>query len=295
MEITELLHKPNQIIKENGKLTHNQLKLYDCILSNVKVKEGKLDYSLNYTNIKKLSGIDDKNNSRVSGYIRALKDYDIEFSDDRGNWGCFSLLSEYRKIDDVIEIVLPKAIVLALLNGNYYTTVDLLKQKLLTRKYSIFLYQYLKRNLFRGDIFIDITTLKNIFGIQEKKAYSKNFTLLKKKILIPSMEEINSIGDFTFSTKDVYMGRGIIGIDIKYTSVICNNTINEILMSNDLQKIIDKILTTDLIHIEGKRVKRKLLETSINDLIKQHKNEDLIIKSLKSLVKENKKQYRLNV
>lgn len=293
MELQELLHKPNQLFKMKieGNLTQNQIKLYDCILSNVKfeAKEGKQMYNIHYASIKELSGIEDKNDTRVRGYIKSLKDFDIEFEDEnRGEWGCFSLLSEYRKNGEYIRVGIPEIILQALLKGDYYTTIDLLIQKSLKGKHTVFLYQHLKRNKFRGDIIIPLDELKEIFRVSEKKSYS-DYNLFKKKVMNPSVKEIVENTDLKFTTEEIKTGRKVTRIKIIFDTVIEAKFIEEIQICTTTQEIIDKILKTDIIHMEGKRVKRDELEEAIKDLNKQHKKPDLIIEGLKKLVRDNKK------
>ena len=238
----DLLYKPNQTIMSSNKdITAVQRKAYNVILQYAQ-KELRLDpekrsFQFIISELKQRAGISATNNVELKESLKNLSSITVELVKDNGDWSVFSLLSQAEKNGDFLEIELPGRIRQALIENDYYTALDLLIIRLLEGKYAIILYEaalrYEKVQIpeFTRDEFRVLTGTKDI------KSYD-NFNLLKRKVIDPAIDEINSKTDILLSYDVKSRGRKVVAIKFHISK---KKDIQEIesLMPNDFASKMD--------------------------------------------------------
>ena len=210
----ELLTKPNQLIEISGNISGVQTKMYNVILAKAhqELKKGdKEHFTYDLKEIKKISGVSDKNETRLRKYLKELVTTAVEYQDQKGDWGGFGLLSSFKKHGDKIRIGLPQEIRQALINNSYYSTLDLLIMKTLEGKHSITLYEIaLKYHKVQIPEY-SILDFREFTNTSKNKSYD-DFSLLRKKVLEPSILEINEKTDINISYEPKKTGRKVTSI-----------------------------------------------------------------------------------
>lgn len=297
------LHKQNSLIEITPKnLTSAQRKGFNAFLKiakkELKVNE-KFDqlhdsFKITVKEVKKLTGIEG-GNKKVFNYLKGLKDKEIIKYQNEKNWEIISIIQSISRIEGDIYFSLSNYVYNRLVEAEY-TTLDLCEMGKLNGKYAITLYEwFLRYKNFKpnGEYYNPKYSLEDF---REKvgstgKSY-ENIKELKRSVIDPAIRELNTKTDLKVSyelTREGSRKYTHIQLVLERSKILESDTILDIQICETTQGVIDKILKTDLIHIDGKRVKRNELEEAIKDLNKQHKKPDLIIKGLKKLVRENKK------
>lgn len=197
----EILKKPNQVIMlNNGEITASQRKIYTTILyqaqQELKKDNKKTYFTFNYMELKEKAGTISTNNWSLKKDIQVLKRVEIETSDDKDNWGGFSLISDYRKLKDSIEIELPRTIRESIVNNDYYTAIDMLTIRSLSGKYSIILYEVALRYEKVKIPKMSIEEFRELTGTTD--CY-KDFRDIRIKVLEYAIKEINEKTDIILS------------------------------------------------------------------------------------------------
>jgi len=211
----DLVAKPNQLIEISGNISGVQSKMYNVILARahrqLKEDHNRVSFFFDIEDLKKASGISDKNDNRIRGYLKKLLDISVEYTDTKGEWGGFNLISEYKKVEDKVRIDLPSTIREALVGNSYYTTLDLLMMKSLEGKYAITLYE-LAIKYHKVEIpEYSVEDFRKITYTEKSKSYN-NFNLLKTKVVEPAIEEINNKTDIELCYTTKKTGRKITAI-----------------------------------------------------------------------------------
>ena len=215
-----IVHKPNQTIMfTNGEITATQRKAYNVILHKawnaLKVDSKKSVFEFELKELKDMAGIKSTENWQLKRDISKIRDMSVETVFDNGDWSVFSLISSARKKGNFLEVELPIQIREALLENNFYTTLDMMTIKSLEGKYSVILYEMAIRYQKAKIPEMTVQEFRQLTGIENKKGYN-NFSNIEKKILTPAIQEINSdktdiILEYTTTT------RGKKTVSIKFT------------------------------------------------------------------------------
>lgn len=222
----DLLAKPNQLIEVEGNLNMTQLKTYNVILSDIhrniqnERKKGtiteetvKEKYILSYKDIKSRSGILAKDDKKLRKNIENIAKMNITITDKkRGDWTVTSLLSEvnYTSSVDQLEVYLPNSIRKALYYSNYYTTLDLLLMKSFKSKYSVVLYELLKKYEGINMPTYSIEEFSKIFQTKYKR-----YNDIKKNILDVAIPEVAKYAKYSIECKPIKIGKKISHINLK--------------------------------------------------------------------------------
>lgn len=220
----DLVAKPNQLIEISGNVSAVQSKMYNVILARahqeLKKAPNKTEFYFDLEDIKQSAGVKDKNDNRLRSYLKKLSKVSIEYVDSKEHWGGFNLISEYGREEDKIVIELPRTIRKALASNNYYTTLDLLMLKSLESKYSIALYELaLKYHKIQIPEY-KVENFRKITDTLKSKSYD-DFGMLQRRILKPSVTEINEKTDIELSYTLKKSGRKVVAIkfDVKKKSL----------------------------------------------------------------------------
>ena len=210
----ELVHKPNETIMiTNKEITIVQRKAYNVILYQaqqmVKQNPNQILFKFSIADLKEKAGINATNNVELKKSIERLKDIKIETVYENGDWSIFSLIAQAEKIDKHLEIQLPEKIRQALLENNYYTTLDLMIIKNIQRKYAIILYEFAVRYQKVKLPELSIQEFRKLTGTDE---VYKDFGILRLKTIEPALAEINEKTDIIMRYEVIKTGRSITSI-----------------------------------------------------------------------------------
>ncbi len=210
----ELVHKPNETIMiTNKEITIVQRKAYNVILYQaqqmVKQNPNQILFKFSIADLKEKAGINATNNVELKKSIERLKDIKIETVYENRDWSIFSLIAQAEKIDKHLEIQLPEKIRQALLENNYYTTLDLMIIKNLQGKYAIILYEFAVRYQKVKLPELSIQEFRKLTGTDE---VYKDFGILRLKTIEPALAEINEKTDIIMRYEVIKTGRSITSI-----------------------------------------------------------------------------------
>jgi plasmid replication initiation protein len=213
----DLVAKPNQLIEIVGVISGVQTKMYNVILARAQQQlkiEDTEEFILELSDVINISGIKNKNQNQIRNYLSDLLKISIEYTDSKGDWGGFNLISSYKKIGNQVKIGLPKEIRVALMENNYYSTLDLLMMSKLEGKHAITLYEIaIKYHKVKIPEY-SIEEFRKLTNTLKSKSYD-NFARLKAKVIIPAIEEINEKTDMNISYTVRKKGRKIEFINFK--------------------------------------------------------------------------------
>jgi len=195
----------------NGEITAMQKKAYNVILhqaqQELRVNEGETSFLFSIKELKEKAGIKAENNVELKEGIFSLVGIRVEtMKENTNDWGVFTLISDAKKNGDLLEIELPKTIREALIENSYYTTLDLLTLKTLSGKYAIILYEMALRYKNAKIPKLSIDEFKELTGTTNINSY-KDFSLLRRKVIEPALEEINAKTDIILTYETEKKGR----------------------------------------------------------------------------------------
>lgn len=205
--------KSNLIVEGYYNLTLTEQKVLLIIISliNTKEKERTL-YRVSISSIKEILKSKSHNfYKHLEDTIKGLRRKDLDFiSSDTGNkvsGGWFSTC-EYMTKEGMLEFEFSPKVVKELHNLKKSFTSYILKNVLsLKSKYSVRLYEILKRQEFRKSTIISIEELRKLCGIKEKEYI--RYSSFKLRVLEPSRKEINETTDIKISYTEIKEGRRI--------------------------------------------------------------------------------------
>jgi len=208
--------KPNQTISiTNGKITATQRKAFNVLLFHTaqQLNQGatKNKFSIPIHKIKKLAGIKTTDDRHFKDQLTGLMRIYVENIKENNDWEMFVLVSDIKKVGDVMVYSLSQTMLEALIDHNYYTTLNLLTIKTLTSKYAIILYELAIRYSKVEIPKFTIDEFKNLMGAIQYR----DFFDLKKRVIEPAVAEINTRTDIVLFYQPIGDGRKI--IEIKFT------------------------------------------------------------------------------
>lgn len=245
---TDLMHKPNKtIMVSNGEITPTQRKAYNIILQKawyeLRLNNNQILFNIDITELKEKAGIESKDDNRLKNDIKKLRHIDIETVKENGDWSIFSLISQAERKGNVLEVELPQKIRQALIENDYYTTLDLLILKTLKGKYAIILYEIAIRYKKTQIPEMTVDELRELTGTETKKSYG-DFGVLKQKILSPAIDEINKKTDINLSyTETQKKGKKVLAIkfNIKFKNKDNNPSLQILNQHNQINIFIHEL------------------------------------------------------
>ncbi len=250
-------------------------------------------FKISYKELKKLIG-SNRSNVNIFNYLSSLLDLKVTYYTENQSGG-FNILQNFTKNGDYINFQLTSNVYTKLKHADY-TSLDLGEMSKLKHKYGVTLYEwFLRYRDFKpnGEYYNpkwELKELKEKLGI-DKDSY-KTVAELKRAVIDKAIQDIKDHTCLKVSyelTREGSRKYTHIQLFLERPQLIEAETVEKILICDNTQEVIDKILQTDLIHIKEKRVNRQQLEGAIKELNKQHNKSDLILAALKKLVKDNKK------
>ncbi|MGL4998770.1 MAG: hypothetical protein ACRC0V_05930 [Fusobacteriaceae bacterium] len=277
-----IVHKPNQLIEIVGNpISSGGLVAYNFLLH--KFQQEKTDkIIISMSEIFNSLEISDKYED-LYNYLNSLQKTRVQSKDAKGKvWGSFSLLAEYKKVDDGIFIQIPNTIFRALCGDEkekdfYYTTIKLLEQTAYKCSYTIIFYEIFKKYEKINLPIYSIDELKEITGTKEKYTEYKYF---KRDVLFKVIEEINRFDSkYDYSFEEKKLGRKVNAI--KFLKVEKN--VIDLLLDNELS---EKLVKTIEKARKNRFVDLVYSQKAMDKIIKKYDEID-VVKGLNELYKYN--------
>ena len=289
-----IVHKPNQLIEIEGQpITTQGLLAYNYLL--LKFQSEKTDRMIISLNeiFNSLNVTDSY--SDVFNYLDSLQKIRVVSKDVKGKvWGAFNLLSEFKKVEENegIFIQIPHTIFSALCGTEeeknlYYTTIELLEQKVFNCSYSIIFYEIFRKY---EKVNLPCYLLKDLKKITKTEEKYKEYKDFKRYVLKNAINEINKYDNYyDYSFKEIRLSRKVNEIQFIRTEknkkknikdeIIDAEIVEENTMSERLLKAIKKAKKSMYISkVYSDKAMKKLL-------VKY--NESLIIRALEESTKYN--------
>lgn len=224
MQITEersfYVAKANELIrKAKLDLTLRELKLLSYLISKVKPTDRyDTTYTMTIPEYCRVRGIDDESGTHyeaVKQSLKSLRDKSVWIMDENGDevlngWIARPRISRKSgKITFEFDRDIQKYIID--LKGNY-TQYELLSVLPMGSVYSIRLYEWMRSYVYNSsNERIDLKQLKRLLNVDTKKSYD-SFKEFKRRVLDPSIKEINLYTDLQCSYEKHYDGRSVTAI-----------------------------------------------------------------------------------
>jgi hypothetical protein len=214
-----IIKKPNQTIMiSNGVITASQRKAYNVLLHKASqdliLNNNQVSFYISIHDIKEKAGIKATDNWHLKEDLKQLKKFDIEVVKDNGDWAIFSLLSEIEKEGNLLKYVLSEKIRQAILDNDYYTTLDLMTMKSLQGKHSIIIYELAIRYC---KVEIPKLTIEEFRKLTGTENYG-DWAQIKAKVIDPAIKEINEKTDIILDYQIFKSGRKIIALKFIITN-----------------------------------------------------------------------------
>jgi len=286
MNKKETVKKPNRtMIITNKEITLTQRKAYNVILhqaqEQVKQNNNLILFNFMLSDIKEKSGIKATNYVQLKKSIEALADIKVETVHENGDWGFFRLISEAKKIGEFLQIQLPETIRQALINNDYYTTLDLMIVKQLHGKYSVILYEFAMRYHKKQLPELSIQEFRELTGTIEIKSYN-NFGINKQKVIEPAIKEINEKTDIILSYQAIKKGRTV--KSIKFSIKRKNQDYNK-------ESKMEQLDFDNNIHLENVEIEENQDYIVLYSLLPESEQIEKRKEELKELLKKHSFQY----
>ena len=176
-------------------------------------------FSIDLGILKRLAGIGRNDNTELKEGLKKLVSLVIEYNilgKDREEWGAFPFLSYVRIIGQrrgntaTLTFELPSIILDAIKNPSMYFKLNLVIQRGIKSKYGLALYEMLCDYARLGKITITIEDFRRMMGI-EAEQYAV-FTMLRKRVIVPAVEETNEKTDLSVSYTLNRVGRKVMSV-----------------------------------------------------------------------------------
>jgi plasmid replication initiation protein len=251
--MSDLIVKSNKIIEAQMYFKTNEYKFILCLLSRLKKNDTEFKMiQLSIKEFKEMLDVKGENSyGRVKKYCESLAFKGISITEPNSPRGLYITWFSYIKSEvGYVEICFNNKLKEFLLMTNKNFTSYYLKNIIILKSfYSIRIYELLKQYERIGTRELDVSNLRFMLGIGENKY--KEFYKFRNKILINSMNEINSKTDIKFFFEEIKKGRKV----FKLRFFISNNVSEKV--QDDLVKKFESI-TGYIIH-----------KDRLNDLIKE--------------------------
>lgn len=283
-----IVHKPNQLIEIVGNPISTQgILVYNFLLH--KLQSSNSDkITISMSEIFNSLSISDKYD-QIYDYLDSLQKLRIESRDNKGKiWGAFNLLSAFHKQEDGgIFIQIPDPIYKALCGDNseinnnlYYTTIQLLEQKLYSCSYSLVFFEIFKKY---EKVNIPVFTVDELKKLTDTTTKYDKYKYFKRDVLTKSISELNKFDKkYVYSFEERKIGRKV--QEIKFIR-------NEKKITQQIEKPIiymsEKLIDTIKRAKKNIYVNKTYSQKAIDRLLTQY-DEDIIIKALNDISKYNR-------
>lgn len=144
-----------------------------------------------------------------------------------GEWEKYWWFARAKYKEGVFDILVNADIVQFILDlSKGFTNYQLKNILKLKSTYALQLYELLKQYEFKGIRKLEISELKEFFGISEIKSY-KRYCDFKKRVIISAIKEINLYSDTTIKFKEIKTGRKITAIEFTILDKEKNKYLNK--------------------------------------------------------------------
>lgn len=270
-----VVHKPNQLIEiTGGALTATSLLIYNYVLFRLQRSEQNhmIISGSDFFRDLKLS----KHYDELTNNLNLLREIDVISRDKKGElWGSFSLLSAFKRIDDgTFYVEISNLIFEALYNPEnkekknlYYTTIELLEQRVFKSCYSIMFYEIFKK--YEG-VSIPIYTVEVLKELTNTVDKYKQYKYFKRDVLDKALDEINKINPkYEIIYLEERLGRKIHKIKFIKSPYLTEDDEKNISISDDLLKAIKRAL-------RNKYISAAFSKRTVFKLLKQFKENDIV-------------------
>ena len=215
------IKKHSATVQIGNKIAAQQRKIYNALLHvgrEALMYDKKSDlFSMKQIDLKRLCGDNSTNNKQLQENLKGLMSTIVEFNILKKNnttkWHATTLLSEASIENGRVYFAFAPTVKKTLLHPEYYVLLDLNIIKGLNSKYAIALYENARDYLEEGFPKLDIATFRKLMGVEEDKY--KNFADFKKRVIDPSIEEVNQKTDMSITYELFKEGRRFSHIQFK--------------------------------------------------------------------------------
>jgi hypothetical protein len=210
------IKKPNRTITiSSDKLSLVQRKAYNTLLRHtqaaLRLKSDQSIFEMPVQIIKEQAGIKKHDAGLLKEQLEALMKIVVSCVEvDTGWWRSFVILAEARVENSTLIYAFPPTILQALIDNDFYTTLDLMVIQTFRSKYALILYEIAMRYRNVEIPEYDIATFKRVMGT------NWSFGNIKQRILDPAIAEIKLKSDIELSYTTKSGGRGGKVIAIKF-------------------------------------------------------------------------------
>lgn len=199
----QVIRKHNKIIESKyASLTEREKKLLALVISQIKSDDESFNtYAIPAHEIKKALDLDsDRIYEQLKEIALKLKKRTVLIEDLKDkSWEIFSYVDKALYKNGILHIRLHSDLAPYLLNlYKDYTPLQLGIILSLKGTYTLTLYEWLKKWSNVGERLISVYEMREKLGVHDIKSYD-NFAEFKRRILEPSIKEINEKSDLTFS------------------------------------------------------------------------------------------------
>lgn len=220
-----MLDKPGGLIRRSGVLSVEQLIIYDYLLE---VARDELEYTKHKTSFSvdlealeafsldagwgKIDVI-----QAVNGIVMSCGAIDVFqkpwFYDKKEP--CFKFMDPVSYDANKLHFSFSNEILRELIDPDVFAELDLGITSTFRSKYSLLLYENLKVHRFQRSIAYTLEVLRKLLGVESKY---KSISELKRQVLLPSVDEINTKADIYINLGFLREGRNIIAatFNVKY-------------------------------------------------------------------------------
>lgn len=210
--------KPVSTIHIDGReLTLVQRKLFNLLLWNYyRENDTKKDfYQVKMSSLTKYLGYKSRKDKQLLKSLKKLGGVQIEWNlldNGKQRWGFCNLISQVEIYDGVLNYSFPSRLKELIDDQRIYSFLKLHVTSLFHSKYSLSLYENMYRFIGVATTgWLDLEIFKTLIGVKNTKLY-KDFFELRRKIIEPSIKEINEVSDITIRPDYKRKGRKVIGI-----------------------------------------------------------------------------------
>lgn len=206
-----------QVAGRTGRLTNLQRRIGNLLLQ--RAYDGLLlheAHTLRLAELAECAGVGVHEQDAIRAALRQLRSIAIEWSipgaDGRERWGISSMLAEVQVDGDDIVYSYPPILRALLCNPEFFAKIDLRVQKRFSSNYALNLYESCQPFRAAGSTgFLPVEAWKRLIGVEEGGAYAE-FKNLNRKIIKPSLEEINAVSGDRFSVRYRKEGRRVVAL-----------------------------------------------------------------------------------
>ena len=230
LEKNPILKKHVATVHVEANLSELEINIFNMLLYNAYPKLGeRSSHTMKYTALCELIEYNSGDRQRIKDAIRNIARTQIEWigTNERGkeiSWKIFNYLSsaEISWGSDSFTYGFDPELAQYLYQPEVFAKINLIAQRKFGSKYTISLYEncarYRKTDKFHGDwwyiysrILWDIELFRKLMGVSGVKLYS-TFAELNRRIIKPSINEINQHSDIAISIETKREGRKVVGV-----------------------------------------------------------------------------------